>query len=76
MVSILEGGVSLLTVRLLAGATAVLIGSILLGAMVMRARIIPWCCGVLLIVAFPLGDVSNAVLEVAKGFCSGYSGGS
>ena len=66
MVSILEGGASLLTVRI-AGATAVLIGSILLGAMVIRARIIPWWCGVLLIVAFPLGDVSNAVLEGSEG---------
>src|SRR4051812_31235141 len=66
IISILEGGASLLTVRLSA-ATAVLICSILLGAMVIRARIIPWWCGVLLIVAFPLGDVSNAVLEGSEG---------
>jgi Co/Zn/Cd efflux system component len=70
IISILEGGASLLTVRLSA-ATAVLIGSILLGAMVIRARIIPWWCGVLLIVAFPLGDVSNAVLEGSEGILLG-----
>jgi hypothetical protein len=70
MVSILEGGATLLTVRL-AAATAVLIGSILLGAMVIRARIIPWWCGVLLIIAFPLGDVSNAVLEGSEGVLLG-----
>jgi hypothetical protein len=63
-VSILAGGASLFTVRL-AGASAVTIGSILLGAMTMRARVLPWWCGVLLIVGFPLGDVSNAI--VAEG---------
>jgi hypothetical protein len=70
IISILEGGASLLTIRLSA-ATAVLIGSILLGAMVIRARIVPWWCGVLLIVAFPLGDVSNAVLEGSEGILLG-----
>ena len=70
IISILEGGASLLTIRLSA-ATAVLIGSILLGAMVIRARIIPWWCGVLLIVAFPLGDVSNAILEGSEGILLG-----
>ena len=70
MTSILEGGASLLTVRLAAGTT-VLIGSILLGAMVIRAQIIPWWCGVLLIIAFPLGDVSNAVLEGSEGVLLG-----
>jgi hypothetical protein len=70
VVSILAGGASLLPVRI-AGATAVLIGSILLGAMVIRTRIIPWWCGVLLIVAFPLGDVSNAVLEGSEGILLG-----
>lgn len=69
-VSILEGGASLLAVRL-AGAAAVLIGSILLGAMIIRARILPWWCGLLLIVAFPLGDLSNAVLRGGEGFLLG-----
>jgi hypothetical protein len=70
MVSLLAGGASLLPVRL-AGAAAVLIGSILLGAMVIRARILPWWCGVLLIIAFPLGDLSNAVLEGSEGILLG-----
>jgi hypothetical protein len=70
IVSILESGATLLPVRL-AAATAVLIGSILLGAMVIRARIMPWWCGVLLIIAFPLGDLSNAVLEGSEGVLLG-----
>jgi hypothetical protein len=69
-VSILAGDASLLTVRL-AGASAVTTGSILLGAMTIRARIVPWWCGVLLIVAFPLGDLSNAVLEGGEGILLG-----
>ena len=69
-VSILEGGASLLTVRL-AGAAAVLIGSILLGAMTIRTRILPWWCGVLLIIAFPLGDLSNEVLRGSEGILVG-----
>jgi hypothetical protein len=68
-ISILEGGASLLTVRL-AGA-AVLIGSILLGAMIIRTRILPWWCGVLLIIAFPLGDLSNAILRGSEGILLG-----
>jgi hypothetical protein len=68
-VSILEGGAQLLAVRL-AGA-AVLLGSILLGAMIIRARILPWWCGLLLIVAFPLGDLSHAVLLGGEGFLLG-----
>jgi hypothetical protein len=59
-VSILQGVQSLLAVRI-TGAVAMLVGSILLGAMSIRARVVAWWCGVLLIVAFPLGDVSNAV---------------
>lgn len=69
-VSILQGGASLLTVRL-AGGTAVLIGSILLGAITIRTRILLWWCGVLLITAFPLGDLSNAVLEGGEGILLG-----
>lgn len=70
IVSILEGGAFLLTVRL-TGASALLIGSILLGAMTIRARILPWWCGVLLIIAFPLGDLSNALLEGSEGILLG-----
>jgi hypothetical protein len=69
-VSVLEGGASLLPVRL-AGASAVLIGSILLGDMTIRARILPWWCGVLLIIAFPLGDLSNELLRGSEGILLG-----
>ncbi len=69
-VSVLEGGASLLPVRL-AGASAVLIGSILLGSMTIRARILPWWCGVLLIIAFPLGDLSNELLRGSEGILLG-----
>ena len=62
-VSALAGGQALHPVRLL--AAAVLIGSALLGAATLRARVLPWWCGVLLIVGFPLGDISNAM--VAEG---------
>lgn len=73
-VSILAGGASLLTVRL-AGASAITIGSIILGAVTIRARIVPWWCGVLLIVGFPLGDLSNAVLEGGEGILLGITWG-
>src|SRR5688572_13293089 len=60
--SILQGGQALLTVRL-TGGIAVLVGSVLLGAITLYARVVPWWCGVLLIVAFPLGDFSNAIVR-------------
>jgi len=63
-VSTLVGGEALFVVRLVA-ALAVVIGSILLGAMTLRARVLPWWCGVLLIVGFPLGDVLDSI--VARG---------
>jgi hypothetical protein len=52
----LAGGEPILSVRLV-GGLLVLVGSILLGAMTIRARVLPWWCGVLLIVGFPLGVV-------------------
>ncbi|HZA30324.1 MAG TPA: hypothetical protein VE462_02270 [Propionibacteriaceae bacterium] len=55
----------LLTVRF-GGGVLVLIGSLLLGAMIIRARLLPWWCGVLLIIAFPLGDVANAIFSSAE----------
>jgi hypothetical protein len=54
-VSVPVGSEALPAVRLVA-ALAVLIGSAILGAMTIRARVLPWWCGVLLIVGFPLGD--------------------
>jgi hypothetical protein len=50
----LAGDEPILSVRLV-GALAVLVGSTLLGAMTLYARVLPWWCGVLLIVGFPLG---------------------
>jgi hypothetical protein len=63
-VSILVGGEVLFAVRLIAALTVV-IGSILLGAMTLHARVLPWWCGVLLMVGFPLGDVLDGI--VARG---------
>jgi hypothetical protein len=64
--SILQGGQALLSVRL-TGGIAVLLGSVLLGAITLYARVVPWWCGVLLTVAFPLGDFSNAIVRGARG---------
>jgi hypothetical protein len=63
-VTVLVGDEALFAVRLIA-ALAVLIGSVLLGAMTLRARVLPWWCGVLLIVGFPLGDIMDEI--VARG---------
>jgi hypothetical protein len=63
-VTILVGGDALFAVRLI-GALAILIGSVLLGAMTLRARVLPWWCGVLVIVGFPLGDTLDG--NVARG---------
>jgi hypothetical protein len=57
---VLAGGEAILSVRLV-GGLLVLVGSILLGAMTIRARVLPWWCGVLLIVGFPLGDFLDNV---------------
>ena len=73
--SILQGGQALLTVRL-TGGIAVLLGSILLGAITLYARVVPWWCGVLLIVAFPLGDFSNAIVRGSEGILLGLLWGS
>ncbi len=60
-VTVLLGSEALYSVRFI-GGLAVLIGSILLGAMTLRARVVPWWCGVLLIVGFPLGDVVDTTI--------------
>ncbi len=56
---------SLLGVRT-TGAVLVLVGSAVLGVVVMVARLLPWWCGVLLVVAFPLGDLTNDVFPAAE----------
>ena len=65
MINLAPGQESLGNVRL-GGGLAVLIGSVLLGVIILRARMLPWWCGVLLIVAFPLGDVANAIFSAAE----------
>ena len=60
-VTVLLGSEALYSVRFI-GGLAVLIGSILLGAMTLRARVVSWWCGVLLIVGFPLGDVVDTTI--------------
>ena len=65
VISMVQGQASLLTVRL-AGAGVLLIGSALLGVIIIRARLLPWWCVVLLIVAFPLGDQANAIFSSAE----------
>jgi hypothetical protein len=65
VISMAQGHASLLTVRLGAGVV-LLIGSALLGVIILRARLLPWWCGVLLIVAFPLGAVANAIFSSAE----------
>jgi hypothetical protein len=64
-ITTLAGGEPIISVRLV-GGLAVLVGSILLGAMTIRARILPWWCGVLLIVGFPLGDILEMVVVVGS----------
>jgi hypothetical protein len=65
VISMVQGQASLLTLRL-AAAGLLLIGSALLGVIIIRARLLPWWCGVLLIVAFPLGDQANAIFSSAE----------
>jgi hypothetical protein len=72
--TLLAGADVLLSVRLV-GAAAILLGSIVLGVMTIRARVLPWWCGVLIIVGFPLGDVSNALIRGARRSCSPSCGG-
>jgi hypothetical protein len=57
----LVGGEYILSLRL-AGGLLVLVGATLLGAMTIYARVLPWWCGVLLMVAFPLGAFLENVL--------------
>jgi hypothetical protein len=64
-VTTLAGGEPVITVRLV-GGLAVLVGSILMGVMTLRTGLLPWWCGVLLIVGFPLGDILEGVVGVGS----------
>jgi hypothetical protein len=55
-----------LQVRMIA-ALAVMAGCALFGVMTLLARRVPWWCGVLLIVAFPLGDLSESIMPGGEG---------
>ena len=65
VISMVQGQASLLTLRLV-GAAAILVGSALLGVIILRARLLPWWCGVLLIVAFPLGHFANEIFSPSE----------
>jgi hypothetical protein len=65
VISMVQGQRSLLPVRL-TGAGLVLVGSALLGVIIIRARLLPWWCGALLIVTFPLGHFANALFSSAE----------
>jgi hypothetical protein len=65
VISMVQGYASFQYVRL-AGAGVMLVGSVLLGVIILRARLLPWWCGVLLIVAFPLGHFANALFGAAE----------
>jgi hypothetical protein len=65
VISMVQGQRSLLPIRL-TGAGLVLVGSALLGVIIIRARLLPWWCGVLLIVTFPLGHFANALFSSAE----------
>jgi hypothetical protein len=66
VLSMIQGERSLVTPRI-AGASTLLIGSAMLGVVVLLTRVLPWWCGVLLIIAFPLGDASNAAFRGGEG---------
>ena len=65
VISMVQGHASFLMVRL-AGAGVLLVGSALLGVIILRARLLPWWCGLLLIVAFPLGHFANAIFGASE----------
>jgi hypothetical protein len=65
VISMVQGYALFQYVRL-AGAGVMLVGSVLLGVVILRARLLPWWCGVLLIVAFPLGHFANALFGAVE----------
>jgi hypothetical protein len=66
LVNVIQGERSLVAVRQVA-ALVLLVGSALLGVLVLITRVVPWWCGVLLIIAFPLGDVVDALFPGGEG---------
>jgi hypothetical protein len=64
--NLVAGGRILVPVRI-GAAVVLLVGSVILGIIVFAARLLPWWCGVLLIVAVPLGDVANELFAGSEG---------
>jgi len=69
LVTLLVGGAVLDTLTLL-GVLVALVGLVLLGIATIRARVLPWWCGLLLIVVFPLSIALNVAAD-AGGFLLG-----
>ena len=65
VVNLLAGGRSLVMVRL-GFAVVILVGSAMLGVVVLRMHLLPWWCGALLVVAFPVGHFANALFASAE----------
>jgi hypothetical protein len=64
-VNLIQGERTLNMVRLGAALVA-LIGLVILGVIILVTRVLPWWCGVLMIIAFPLGHFANAVFSSAE----------
>ena len=58
----------------LLGSLAALVGLVLLGATTLRARVLPWWCGVLLIVGLPLSVVLDVTARGSGGYCWAWCG--
>lgn len=66
LANLVQGERVLVGVRRIA-AVNLLVGSVLLGVLVLITRVVPWWCGLLLIVAFPLGDAVNELFRGGEG---------
>ena len=64
-VNLIQGERTLNMVRL-GAALVMLIGSVILGVIVLVTKVLPWWCGVLMIIAFPLGHFANALFPSAE----------
>ena len=65
VINLVVGARSLVMVRL-GFALVMLIGAVILGVIILRTHLLPWWCGVLMIIAFPLGHFANAVFPSAE----------
>ena len=65
VVDLIQGERAMVMVRL-GAALVMLIGSAILGVIILVTHLLPWWCGVLMIIAFPLGHFANALLPSAE----------